>query len=55
MSRQGIIGLSLLVLLIVCFMVNLSVGNVNVPISHVFGSLMEKIGIQTDLKISEVE
>ena len=36
-------------------MVNLSVGNVNVPISHVFGSLMEKIGIQTDLKISEVE
>jgi iron complex transport system permease protein len=55
MSRQGIIGLSLLVLLIVCFVVNLSVGNVNVPISHVFGSLIEKIGFQTDLKITDIE
>ncbi len=55
MSRQGIIGLSLVVLLIVCFVVNLSVGNVNVPISHVFGSLIEKIGFQTDLKITDIE
>lgn len=55
MSRQGIIGLSLLVLLIICFLVNLSVGNVHVPISHVFGSLIEKIGFQTDLEISEIE
>jgi iron complex transport system permease protein len=55
MSRQRIIGLSLLVLLIICFIVNLSVGNVHVPISHVFGSLIEKIGLQTNLKITEVE
>ena len=55
MSRQGIIGLSLLVLLLVCFVVNLSVGNVSVPISHVFGSLIEKVGIQTDLKITDIE
>ena len=55
MSRQGIRGLSLLVLLIVCFVVNLSVGNVNIPISHVFGSLIEKIGFKTDLKITDIE
>ena len=55
MSRQGIIGVSLLVLLIVCFVVNLSVGNVHIPISHVFGSLIEKIGFKTDLKITDIE
>jgi iron complex transport system permease protein len=55
MSRQGIIGLSLVVLLIVCFVLNLSVGNVHVPISHVFGSLIEKIGFRTDLKITDIE
>jgi iron complex transport system permease protein len=55
MSRQRIIGLSLVILVIVCFVVNLSVGNVHVPISHVFGSMMEKIGIQTELKITEIE
>ncbi|WP_343603693.1 iron ABC transporter permease [Fluviicola sp.] len=55
MSRQGIIGLLLVVLLLVCFVVNLSVGNVHVPVSHVFGSIFEKIGFHTDLKITEIE
>ncbi|MNJ85654.1 Hemin transport system permease protein HmuU [compost metagenome] len=55
MSRQGIIALSLLILVLGCFVVNLSVGNVHVPISHVFGSLLEKIGFDTDLKITEIE
>lgn len=55
MSRQRIIGLSLLVLLVVCFMVNLSVGNVRVPLSHVFGSLMEQIGWNTGLEITDLE
>lgn len=55
MSRQRITGLTLLVLVIVCFVVNLSVGNVHVPVSHVFGSLLEKIGFKTGLKITDIE
>lgn len=55
MSKQGIIGLALVILLIGCFLVNLSVGNVRVPVSHVFGSFIEQIGIQTGLKVTDLE
>lgn len=55
MSRQRIIGFSLLILLVVCFIVNLSVGNVRIPVSHVFGSLIEKLGCTTGLEITDIE
>lgn len=55
MSRQGMIGVLLVVLVLVCFIVNLSVGNVPVPVSHVFGSIFEKMGFHTGLKITDIE
>lgn len=55
MSKQRFIGILLFVCLIICFFTNLSVGNIQIPISHVLGSLVEKAGIDSSLPITEIE
>lgn len=55
MSKKRVVGLLLVIVLIGCFFINLSVGNVNIPLAHVFGSLVEKIGFNTSWDITEVE
>lgn len=55
MSRKQFVGLSLVLLLILCFLLSLSVGNFKIPVSHVWGILGDTIGLGPTTRIPDIE